>query len=236
MRPVVFILIFLSALAIRADGPADNIADKVRPVPPAGIEVPAVDRAALEQSVAELGRAVKSLRAKNNLATNLWPDVEIYHKAVRWALQYNEIFSTNEIKAARQLLQRGLDRAKSLEAGDAPWTRQAGLIVRGYISKIDGSVQPYGLVVPGSFTNSPGMPHRLDTWFHGRDEKLSELNFITQRERSPGEFTPANTFVLHLYGRYCNANKMAGEIDLLEALDHVKANYAIDENRIIIRG
>jgi len=235
-----FSLMLLSLVAIPfsfADGAADNLAEKVRPVPPPGIEVPADERASLEQGLAELGKSLENIRAsKNRNATNLWPDVQIYHNAVRYALQYGEFWSTNEIKAAHELLRHGHDRAHALESGDAPWTRQTGLVALGYVSKIDGSVQPYGLVVPGSYTNDPGVPHRLDTWFHGRDEKLSEVNFLSQRERSAGEFTPANAFVLHLYGRYCNANKMAGEIDLLEALDHVKANYNIDENRIVERG
>ncbi len=61
----------------------------------------------------------------------------------------------------------------------------------------------------------PNTPHRfrLDVWCHGRGEKLSELNFINGRQTSRGEFTPPNAFVLHPYGRYCNANKFAGEID-----------------------
>ena len=42
--------------------------------------------------------------------------------------------------------------------------------------------------------------------------------------------------MLHLYGRYCNASKLAGEVDLFEALDAVKRDYAIDENRILVRG
>ena len=72
-----------------------------------------------------------------------------------------------------------------------------------------------------------GPPHRyrLDLWFHGRGETLSELNFLSDRQKSPGEFTPPDTFVLHPYGRYCNANKFAGEIDTFEALDHVKKHY-----------
>lgn len=237
MRHLLLSSIFFIAASVWADGPADNVADRVRPVPPTGVEVSAEARQGLESGLSELGKSLDELRAsKNRAATNYWPDVAIYYNAVWYALKYNEFFSTNEVKAAAELLRKGLERAEQLKEGSAPWTARAGLVVRGYLSKIDGSVQPYGLVVPGSFTNSPGMPHRLDTWFHGRDEKLSELNFLTQRERSPGEFTPANAFVLHLYGRYCNANKMAGEIDLLEALDHVKSNYRIDENRIVIRG
>src|SRR5262249_38515440 len=77
---------------------------------------------------------------------------------------------------------------------------------------------------------------RLDVWFHGRGETLSELNFINGRQSSPGEFVPAHAFVLHPYGRYCNANKFAGEIDLFEALEHVKQHYPIDDNRICVRG
>ena len=77
---------------------------------------------------------------------------------------------------------------------------------------------------------------RLDVWFHGRQENLSEVNFLFERERNRGEFTPRDTIVLHLYGRYCNANKLAGEVDLFEALDAVRKQYAIDENRIVIRG
>ncbi|HIG31439.1 MAG TPA: hypothetical protein EYQ50_27975 [Verrucomicrobiales bacterium] len=42
--------------------------------------------------------------------------------------------------------------------------------------------------------------------------------------------------VLHPYGRFCNANKFAGEEDLFEALEHVKQNYSIDEQRIAVRG
>jgi len=108
--------------------------------------------------------------------------------------------------------------------------------VRGYVSKIDGSVQPYGLVVPASYQPAASTRHRLDVWCHGRGVTLTELNFVEGRLRSPGEFTPPNAFVLHLYGRYCNANKFAGEIDCLEALAHVEKHYPIDENRRVIRG
>src|SRR5207244_4496036 len=43
-------------------------------------------------------------------------------------------------------------------------------------------------------------------------------------------------YVLQLYGRYGCANKLAGEIDGLEALAHAEANYPIDANRRVIRG
>ena len=77
---------------------------------------------------------------------------------------------------------------------------------------------------------------RLDAWFHGRGETLSEVNFIYDREHNPGEFTPPDAFVLHLYGRYCNASKFAGETDFFEALADVKKHYRIDDRRIVVRG
>src|SRR5205085_5672212 len=81
-----------------------------------------------------------------------------------------------------------------------------------------------------------GRSHRLDVWLHGRDDHLTELKFISDRQRAYGEFTPADAFVLHPYGRYCNAFKFAGEVDVFEAMEHVKKNYPIDANRVAIRG
>jgi pimeloyl-ACP methyl ester carboxylesterase len=134
------------------------------------------------------------------------------------------------------LLKLGLERAKLLKEGKTPWTTATGLVVRGYVSKIDGSVQPYGLVVPASYQPGGTQRYRLDAWLHGRGETLSEVNFLDGRLKSPGEFTPPNTFVLHPYGRYSNANKFAGEIDVLEALAHVKSGYPIDDQRLVVRG
>ena len=51
--------------------------------------------------------------------------------------------------------------------------------------------------------------YRLDIWFHGRGETLSELSFVNQRRKSRGRFTPTDTIVLHPYGRYSNAFKFA---------------------------
>ncbi|HEY9249461.1 MAG TPA: prolyl oligopeptidase family serine peptidase, partial [Rariglobus sp.] len=141
-----------------------------------------------------------------------------------------------DIAKARTLLQRGEERATQLLEGKAPWTTATGLVVRGYVSKLDKSIQPYGLVIPASYSPTTAHRWRLDTWFMGRTESNSEVNFITLRERDRGQFTPPDTIVLHPYGRFCNANKMAGEIDFFEALDAVKRNYAIDENRMLIRG
>jgi dienelactone hydrolase len=231
----------LTSTVLLADGPSDNLADKVRPVPPPGIKISDEDRAELTKSVAELRAKIKS--APTNKSSAQLADIWIYHNAVDYALSYDEFLSTNDIVVANRLLTVAHAEADQLmrppqRKGDGGilGSHLGNLVVHGYTSKIDGSVQPYGLVIPNSFATSPERPRRLDAWFHGRDEKLTELKFLNDRLKSPGEFTPPDTFVLHLYGRYCNANKFAGEIDLFEALADVKKRYAIDEDRIVIRG
>src|SRR5439155_957363 len=138
-------------------------------------------------------------------------------------------------KAALELLDEGKQRAADLATGRAPWTTQSGLVVRGYRSKIDHSIQPYGLVIPPNYVPGPWR-WRLDLWFHGRGETLSEVNFLAGRRKQVGTFAPPDGIVLHPYGRYSNANKFAGETDVFEALDSVKRRYVIDDDRISVRG
>ncbi|MGN6387136.1 MAG: prolyl oligopeptidase family serine peptidase [Verrucomicrobiota bacterium] len=205
-------------------------------LPPPGTPISDSDRSQLQTKLGELQSVISDLR-KDPKSSEWLPDIEIFAKAVQYPLQYNEFYNLkSELPAARKLLEIGLERASQLRLNEHPWSRQTGLVVRAYRSKIDGSVQPFGLVIPNSVSTSFQTPRRLDIWLHGRDEHLTELNFINGRLKSPGEFTPENTIVLHLYGRYCNANKFAGEMDLFEALAAVQKEYAIDPNRILVRG
>jgi prolyl oligopeptidase family protein len=234
-----FLCIFVLSALLHADGPGDNLPDKVRAVPPPGISLSDADRTQLQAEVESLGKEIEQLRQDltgKPALLELLPDVQIFHNAVRYALTYNEFYNPKELAIAHKLLTQGTERAKQLREGKAPWTTATGLVARGYQSKIDGSVQPYGLVVPPTYQANSPYEHRLDLWCHGRGEKLTELAFLNERQSSPGQFTPKNAFVLHLYGRYCNANKFAGEIDCLEALAHVRKHYPIDENRIVMRG
>jgi hypothetical protein len=223
--------------ALKVESGRDNNPAKVRQVPPPGIEVPANRKKALEVRVDDLGKRIDALAARREPKLDaLLPDVRIYHKAARDALKYNEFFNVKDIDKADALLEEGLKRAVQLAEGRAPWTTEDGLVVRGYVSRIDGSVQPYGLVIPESYAPKGKEKYRLDVWFHGRGETMSEVNFLADRRRNPGTFTPRDTIVLHPYGRHNNAFKFAGEVDVLEALESVKARYRIDDDRIAVRG
>lgn len=238
LRVLLFVVLVaaLGGATASADGPQDNKPENVRRVPKLGVEVPADKRAALEASLAELDAAIAPLaKSKDARMQELLPDVLIYAEAVRTALEFQEFFDLKETDAALDLLTEGKQRATELAAGRAPWTTQTGLVVRGYRSRIDHSIQPYGLVIPPNYVPGPWR-WRLDLWFHGRGETLSEVNFLQQRRKQPGTFTPADGIVLHPYGRYSNANKFAGETDVFEALESVKRRYSIDDNRINVRG
>jgi predicted esterase len=225
--------------SLQADGPADNSTDKVRRVPPSGINLSDEVRDELISGVSSLGKnliTAKSRWAKDSQQLRRLTDIEIFHKSVDWAVRYGEIFKTNEVDSARLQLKTAAERLQALDKGQAPWLETSGPTVGGYVSRIDGSVQPFGLVIPQSWKPNSGRSWRLDFWFHGRGETLSELAFIADRMKSIGEFAPPETFVLHLYGRYCNGSRFAGETDFWEAFDEVKRRYPIDENRLVVRG
>ena len=216
-----------------ADGPADNNPTTVRRVPPLGIEVEAADRKVLMDGLTKLEEAIANARGTK---TDLLPDVEIFSKAVFMSLTNQEFQKPQELQMAKELLEMGMERAVLLLEGKAPWLTQSGLVVRGFRSKIDRSVQPYGLVIPESYNPRGAVKHRLDFWFHGRNERKVELGFIHERTHNLGQYQPKDTIVLHPFARYSNGNKFAGEIDCLEALEHAKKHYRIDPDRILVRG
>jgi pimeloyl-ACP methyl ester carboxylesterase len=226
----------LLSLSLWADGPKDNLPDAVRPIPPPGMPVPESEKKIMQQGLSELRVAIDNAtkaQAKNPRLEELLPDIEIYYKAVDWAMRYNEFYKNTEFKTASELILEGKARASAFYHGDHPWTEQKGLVLRAYRSRIDGSIQPYGMVIPENYS---GAPMRLDFWCHGRGENLSELAFAQDRRKNIGQIPANNRLVLHPYGRYCCANKFAGEIDLWEAYEHARKSYAIDEDRLFIRG
>lgn len=234
-----FLGISLVATSLFADGPEDNLPDQVRRIPPPGIEVPPETSAALRKGLGEVAQEIAGLRVE--LAGEpdwlaLLPDVEVYHKAVRYGFEFREFQKEGELEVALGQLETAMQRAAELRQRKASWLRQTGPVVRGFRSRIDGSVQPYGLEIPENYDFDDMGGVRLDLWFHGRGEKVNEVAFIQQRTRGGGKISPVDTIVLHPYARYSNANKFAGEIDCLEALEHAGSYLRIDEDRTFVRG
>ena len=240
MRPPRILLTLLfaaTAVTAYADGPRDNIPTNVRQIPRLGLEVTAAQKGEFERRLAALKRDIDHLKTHTDRFTlDHIPDVEIFYRAVRTNLDHREFFSRADVFRAAELTNVGRERARQLENGKAPWMHKTGLVVCGFRSKIDNTVQPYGLVIPESYSHKSARGYRLDVWFHGRGETLSETNFISQRMKSVGRIEPKDTIVLHPYGRYSNAFKFAGEVDVLEALADVQRRFRVDEDRISVRG
>jgi hypothetical protein len=164
------------------------------------------------------------------------PDVEIYAKGVAWALGSGGAPSPKDAEILRKNLDRGLRRAGDAEQ---PWTKKKGRIARGYRSTIDGSIQPYGVVVPTGY--DPGTPMRLDVVLHGSQVPagMSELRFIQNFDDGddPAAKGPGQDFIeLHPLGRVENGYRYAGETDVFEAIESACRNYSIDRRRIGLRG
>src|SRR5262249_22568864 len=101
------LLVLLFAVAVlSADGPGDNLPDKVPPVPPPGIPLADAERAALQAATGELGKEIDGLKkalADKPALLALLPDVQVYHNAVRYALTYDEFYDKKEVAIAQAL-------------------------------------------------------------------------------------------------------------------------------------
>ncbi|HEX5102413.1 MAG TPA: alpha/beta hydrolase-fold protein [Pirellulaceae bacterium] len=200
-----------------------------RVLPPEGLEIPAEIRQRLE---ARLAATKKRLEGAEDSVYRA--DVEVFTKAVELALLHREFYAEKDFAKADWALDEANKRLDQLADKKAPWERTPGLVVQGYRSEIDGSAQPYGLVIPAD--HDFGKPVPLYVWLHGRGDKNTDLHFLQERATKPGQIAPPGAIVLHPFGRHCVGWKHAGEIDVFEAIASVKKRYRIDNDRIVLIG
>ncbi len=219
------LLLWLSAAATELP-PLKPIA---RVLPPEGTPIAEADRAKLRSGVEALTARLEQARGNE-----LLPDVEIYAKAVRYALDLGEFYQAKDVAKAAELLARGNQRLDQLLAAKPAWPTARGTLARGYRSTVDGSVQPYGLEIPADVALDRPAP--LIVWLHGRGDTTTDLPFIAERERSPGKLQIPGALVVHPFGRQCLGYKSAGEIDVLDVIDEVKRRYRVDPDRVVLAG
>src|SRR6476646_510022 len=103
-------------------------------LPPPGPQPTEQEKKELEAGVAKLGTEIDSLvtelMPKRPELVFYLPDVQVYHKAVRFAVQYGEMCDAAK---ARRALDTGMKRAALLREGKTPWISEGG--VRGYLSR-----------------------------------------------------------------------------------------------------
>src|SRR5262245_47261244 len=104
----------------------------------------AMTRAEILSQTAELQKSVAVLR-QSSAEPHRLADVEVYAKAADWIVRHEEFFKPEFGKYAQQALETGRRRAAELAAGKPSWVNKPGTQIHGYVSRVDGSVQPYAL-------------------------------------------------------------------------------------------
>ncbi len=194
----------------------------------------------LREEVARQETALRSMwaAASSEAEQDRVADAAVYAKGVAWALRYDTRFEPADVQLMKSALAKGAERLVALEQGELPWGGQLGRVVRGYRSRVDGSVQPFGLVVPRAF--QAGRSLRLDVVLHGstRPVGISELRFMGRFQDgvAGGPSLDEPYLELHPLGRVENCYRWAGETDVFEAIEAVCRQYPIDRDRIVLRG
>lgn len=229
---------------------------QVKALPPKGIEIPEATKEKLKVRIAEINDELQRVADKTSDAADWSPDVLVLLRGVELAITQDLFYQPKDVDVANKLLDeakrrvaavqkgaRGLalllpdqapelpDQAPEGTTGDAPRP-----VVGGFVSRLDDSVQPYGLVVPKNFQLGNDAPRRLDVWLHGRGDNKLELAFLQERMTKVGQYAPENTFVLHPFGRHCNAFKFAGETDVYEAIEHTSKLINVNDKLVSMRG
>lgn len=176
------------------------------------------------------------IKRSNDERERLNADMGLFSAGVEHALAFDTAFSPADIRLIERAIERNTERAVS---ATAPWTTKHGKVIRGFISAIDGSTQPYGVIIPKSYDGTK--PMRLDVVLHGSSKPvgMSELKFISrfdEGDEDKGNAPDVDYIELHPLGRVENCYRWAGETDVFEAIEAVCRNYKIDRDRIVLRG
>ncbi|MBD3236026.1 MAG: prolyl oligopeptidase family serine peptidase [Candidatus Eisenbacteria bacterium] len=131
-----------------------------------------------------------------------------------------------EFRTALDLL---LERLVQAERGEDPYAERTGFFRRAYRSDVDGSLQPYTVIVPEELDRSRS--HPLVVFLHG--SASDETNLWGFRP-----IVPEGHIGLGVRGRgpsnlYCFDH---AQTDIEEAIADVMANYPVDPQRILLAG
>ena len=133
---------------------------------------------------------IATLREKPELlsrdAQALLADVGIFEKAASWMLRFEEFPKKDYIDQLREgSLKRNHTVQMLLRDGTADWTASRGTTVRGYVSTVDGSVQPYAITLPDGVDPKASKRWPLHVVLHGRADQMNEVNFIHRMDGKP---------------------------------------------------
>jgi len=204
--------------------------------------VPQEDHGRIRGDLQKL-QAAAAVLERGDQPRSLLADVAVLAKGVEWCLRHAEFYQprngkgkTAYVRYCEDAIATGLKRARRLEAGQVPWLSQTGSTIRGYVSRVDGSLQPYALSLPVNFSEVDRL-HRwpLHVKLHGRGGTRNEVRFFAEHSgRKPAD--GQDWIQLDVFGRTDNAYRWSGETDVFEAIADVRRKYRIDDRRVTLWG
>jgi hypothetical protein len=244
MRTLVAACLFLACgMMVSLSASGQQPAEKKGKYDPPALHPP--DEATLKvikEKTEQLRKAIAELKGKK-IADDVLIEVEIYLKAAENIVRFAEWYSKDSVKWAQTTLDSGLERARQADGGKAIWRHAPGKwVLRAYRSEVDGSIQPYAVLLPPDFGADPKKWWRLDIVLHGRDTSLTESKFITNHQgNAPKEL---DYIQLEPYGRGNNAYRWAGEKDVFDSAiaftnggsGPILATGEVQLRRVVLRG
>lgn len=210
--------------------------------------VPTDQEAAIRDGLKELNTEIETLFERTaktqKVDARLRADIAVYAKGVEWCLQHEEFFVPKNSKDGKtpygkfclDAINAGKARVEELASGKPGWVNKTGATIRGYVSRVDGSVQPYALLLPKNFGEAKSAQRwPLHLVLHGRGGERNEVRFFAEHDNKQPK-QDVTWIQLDVFGRTDNAYRWAGETDVFEALKDVTRRYRIDEQRITLRG
>jgi poly(3-hydroxybutyrate) depolymerase len=198
------------------------------------------ERAAFLAELKPLQDRLTELRKAPTISLDRWADAQIFVKGVVWALDFGPVTDDNSRGLVKFGLKRARERVDALAAGKQPWVERRGRTARGFISAVDGSAQPYCVIVPKEY--DPAKPMRLHVVLHGSTPGtgIGELLFLAAADGgdSGPATVPSSPYIeLSPMGRLGeNSYRFEGETDVDEAIEAVCRDFNIDRSRIVLRG
>jgi predicted esterase len=131
----------------------------------------------------------------------------------------------------RIAIARTLDLLERADAGKDALAGRTGFFRRAFRSRVDGTLQPYGIRVPAGFDR--GRRYPLIVYLHGSGSDETDLESRTSLS-PPGrgciEICPRARGTSNAY------TTEGAQEDIAEAIEDVMANYPIDSSRVVLTG